>query len=61
MDLREEHSPMTRTEDTLQEQHQMRREHHKWEPLLAEAKLDHQQVLTLNAGATPPTQALSGA
>jgi hypothetical protein len=31
-----------------QERHEMAKEHHKWEILLAEAKLDHQQVLTLN-------------
>ncbi len=26
----------------------MAKEHHKWELLLAEAKVDHQQVLTMN-------------
>jgi len=31
-----------------QEQHEMAKEHHTWEILLAEAKVDHQQVLTLN-------------
>ena len=31
-----------------QEQHGMAKEHHKWEILLAEAKLDHQQTLTSN-------------
>jgi hypothetical protein len=31
-----------------QEQHEMAKEHHKWNILLAEAKLDHQQALTAN-------------
>jgi hypothetical protein len=31
-----------------QEQHEMAKEHHKWDILLAEAKLDHQQALTSN-------------
>jgi hypothetical protein len=31
-----------------QEQHEMVKEHHKWDILLAEAKLDHQQALTSN-------------
>jgi len=43
----------------------MAQERHKWDVLLAEAKVDHQQVLTLNAthAATnaETTQALSEA
>jgi len=31
-----------------QEQHEMAKEHHQWEILLAEAKVDHQQTLTSN-------------
>jgi hypothetical protein len=31
-----------------QEKHQMAKEHHTWEILLAEAKVDHQQLRTLN-------------
>jgi hypothetical protein len=31
-----------------QEKHEMAKEHHKWDILLAEAKVDHQQALTLN-------------
>ena len=51
-----------------QEKHQMARDRHKWGILLAEAKVDHQQVLSLNAthaatnaGTYLPTQALSEA
>jgi hypothetical protein len=43
-----------------QEKHQIAKERHKWDVLLAEAKVDHQQVLTLNA-ARPPAQPLSEA
>jgi hypothetical protein len=39
----------TREQNTRkQEQHEMAKEHHKWDILLAEAKLDHQQALTSN-------------
>jgi hypothetical protein len=31
-----------------QENHEMAKEHHKWDILLAEAKVDHQQALTSN-------------
>jgi hypothetical protein len=31
-----------------QEKHEMAKEHHQWEILLAEAKVDHQQTLTSN-------------
>jgi hypothetical protein len=31
-----------------QERHEMAKEHHQWEILLAEAKVDHQQTLTSN-------------
>jgi len=49
-----------------QEKHQMAKDRHKWDVLLAEAKVDHQQVLALNAthaatnalAAAPPTQSL---
>jgi hypothetical protein len=33
-------------ESRKQEKHEMAKEHHKWNVLLAEAKLDHQHVLT---------------
>jgi hypothetical protein len=36
----------------------MAREHDKWEILLAEAKLDHQQVLTLNERHTQTMQSI---
>ena len=35
-----------------QEKHQMAKEHHTWEILLAEAKVDHQQLATLNRDIT---------
>jgi hypothetical protein len=39
-----------------QEKQGMANEHHKWELLLAEAKVDHQQVLTLNEQHTQTMQ-----
>jgi hypothetical protein len=35
-----------------QEKHEMAKEHHTWEILLAEAKVDHQQLATLNRDIT---------
>jgi hypothetical protein len=35
-----------------QEKHQMAREHHTWKILLAKAKVDHQQLATLNRDIT---------
>jgi len=40
-------------EDTRkQEKHDMAKEHHTWDVLLAEAKVDHQQLATLNRDIT---------
>ena len=44
----ESHKRTNEEHTRKQEQHGMAKEHHKWEILLAEAKVDHQQVLTLN-------------
>jgi len=43
--VREEHT-------RKQEKHQMAKEHHTWDILLAEAKVDHQQLATLNRDIT---------
>jgi len=42
-----------------QEKQGMAKEHHKWEVLLAEAKVDHQQVLTLNEQHTQTMQSIT--
>jgi hypothetical protein len=42
-----------------QEKHEMAKEHHKWGILLAEAKVDHQQVLTSNEEMTQTMHSLA--
>jgi hypothetical protein len=42
-----------------QEKQEMAKEHHKWDILLAEAKLDHQQALTSNEQLTHTMQSIS--
>ncbi len=42
-----------------QEKHEMAKEHHKWDILLAEAKVDHQQALTSNEQMTHTMHSIS--
>jgi hypothetical protein len=42
-----------------QEKHEMAKEHHQWEILLAEAKVDHQQALTSNEQITQTVHSIA--